>query len=243
MKEMNNILLTADDQISEFHYSLKDQFRLDHIHNILKLEINDSVRLCHINKGLSKGRITQICKDEVLIKTDEFKNKNLPWVDLLIGLSRPPTCKKVIEHGSTLGVGQFHFFKAELSEKSYLQSKLFKEKQYEKLIELGLSQSGVYHQLPELKLSVYNPLNDYKNIRQKYILSLETESTFADENIDFSRPTLLAIGPERGWTANEISLFKENGFKEISISSSILRVETAVFTSLGQLELLKMQQQ
>jgi len=237
---MNNILLNIDDLISDNTYSLKDSFRLDHLHTVLKINEGDEVRVCLINEGLANGVISKSTSQEIQIKTTEFSKKELPWVDLLVGLSRPPTCKKVLEHGATLGVNQFHFFKAELSEKSYLQSKLFKDEQYQKLIELGLSQSGVYHQMPKFNLSSFNPLHEYKDVKQKYILSLETKETFRDQEIDFNQPVLLAIGPERGWTRSETNLFKENGFKEVSISTSILRVETAVFTSLGQLELLKM---
>ncbi len=239
---MNNILLSDKDLVEENTYLITDRFRLDHIHTILKLKKDDNVRVCLIDQGLSTGLIKDISSDEVKIEASDFQIKELPWVNLLIGLSRPPTCKKLLEHASTLGVNKFHFFKAELSEKSYLQSKLFKTEQYLGLIKLGLSQSGVYHKLPSFQLSTHNPLKDYKDIKQKYILSLDTKHTFQSEEISFQKPLVLAIGPERGWTKHETSLFKENGFKEICISNSILRVETAVFTSLGQLELLKMQQ-
>ena len=45
---------------------------------------------------------------------------------------------------------------------------------------------------------------------------------------------VIAIGPERGWTAEEASLFvNECGFESATLGNSILRVDTAVIASLG----------
>ena len=45
---------------------------------------------------------------------------------------------------------------------------------------------------------------------------------------------ILAIGPERGWTEDEAKMFVNDcGFKSATLGSSILRVDTAVVSSLG----------
>ena len=45
---------------------------------------------------------------------------------------------------------------------------------------------------------------------------------------------IIAIGPERGWTAEEASLFvNECGYESATLGNSILRVDTAVIASLG----------
>ena len=45
---------------------------------------------------------------------------------------------------------------------------------------------------------------------------------------------IIAIGPERGWTAEEAALFvNECGFESATLGNSILRVDTAVVASLG----------
>ena len=50
----------------------------------------------------------------------------------------------------------------------------------------------------------------------------------------------LAIGPERGFIPSEEELFIEKGFKPVKISESILRVEHAAFSSIAQLDFLRM---
>lgn len=45
---------------------------------------------------------------------------------------------------------------------------------------------------------------------------------------------IIAVGPERGWTAEEVALFiNECGFESATLGNSILRVDTAVVASLG----------
>ena len=121
------------------------------------------------------------------------------WFDLVVGLSRPQTSKKILEHGTTFGARRFHFFKAALSDKSYLDSKIFIDRAYEEFLVAGLSQAATYTHLPEFKLDKYNIAHQYKDTPQKYILDLDTDRTFLDLPIDFTRPITLAIGPERGF--------------------------------------------
>lgn len=44
-------------------------------------------------------------------------------------------------------------------------------------------------------------------------------------------PVVLAFGPEGGWTAEELQLFKENGWEAASLGNTILRAETAAISA------------
>ena len=43
----------------------------------------------------------------------------------------------------------------------------------------------------------------------------------------------LAIGPEGGWTAEEMALFSEHGWKHVTLGPRILRAETAAIAGLA----------
>lgn len=47
------------------------------------------------------------------------------------------------------------------------------------------------------------------------------------------RDIALAIGPEGGWTDEEISAAKATGFSEVSLGETILRTETAVIAAMS----------
>jgi RsmE family RNA methyltransferase len=238
---MNTLLLSPKDILETGLYCIKDKFRMDHIKNVLKLKVGDSLKVCFINKGTGKGSLLSIENDLIKIKTpvDQFLKMQEPWCDLFIGLSRPQTCKKILELGTSLGANSFEFFGADLSEKSYAQSKLFKNQAYDEFILKGLSQSATLYKKPSLTLSPIINLKNYENKSQKIVLSPYTKNKLNHLNINFSQPLLIAIGPERGWSKNELKNFNNQEFLEVSLSSSILRVEAATIAILSQLELLK----
>jgi len=43
----------------------------------------------------------------------------------------------------------------------------------------------------------------------------------------------LAIGPEGGWTAEEMAMFSEQGWKHVTLGARILRAETAAIAGLA----------
>src|SRR5262249_18632979 len=50
---------------------------------------------------------------------------------------------------------------------------------------------------------------------------------------DSSSPLTLAIGPEGGWTPEELKLFQQHGWQFASLGPTILRVETATIAALA----------
>jgi len=232
---MNSLILNDDSG------TITDSSVLVHIHQTLKLKVEDEVKCTVLNKGICKGIVTQLSSQICQLKLGEITAGNRQWFDLVVGLSRPQTSKKIMEHATTYGAHGFHFFKAALSEKSYLDSKIFEDEAYREFLINGLSQSAIYTQLPTFKLDKYNPAEQYANAPQKFILDLKTDKTFLDVHIDFNKPITLAIGPERGFIAEDIQRFHQAGFVSLKVSSTILRVEHAVYSAISQLELLRNQ--
>lgn len=231
---MNTIIISNENGI------ITDPKIMNHIHTVLKTKIGDNLRIGILNQEIYEGLVTDITPSSCSLKLTKIKNAKQPWFNLIVGLSRPQTMKKILEHGTTFGAKSFHFYKAELSEKSYLDSKIFIDEAYKDFLLDGLSQSGIYTHLPTLTLEKYNPANQYaKRTEQKFILDLETDNTFLDYSVDQTELIHLAIGPERGFTKNDIAEFHAAGFKSVKISPTILRVEHAVYAAVAQLELLK----
>ena len=230
---MNSIILKDQSGL------ITDKHLLDHIHATLKLKVGDLVKCSVLNRGLTKGEVLELTASSCQLRLSSITPGIPQWFDLIVGLSRPQTTKKILEHATTFGARSFHFYKAALSEKSYLDSKIFQNQAFEEFMLLGLSQSAIYSNLPEFKLDQFNPAKNYQAAPLKFVLDLKTDKSFLDVPIDFNQPITLAIGPERGFISEDLEAFHQAGFTSIKISSSILRVEHAVYSAISQLELLK----
>jgi RsmE family RNA methyltransferase len=231
---MNTIILSSDNGI------ITDPKIMNHMHTVLKTKVGDTLRVGILNQDIHEAVVEEISATSCKLKLTKSQSAQLPWFNLIVGLSRPQTMKKILEHGTTFGAKSFHFYKAELSEKSYLDSKIFINNAYNDFISDGLAQSGIYTHMPSLNLEKYNPATQYTNLQdQKFILDLDTDKTFQDFKISKNSLIHLAIGPERGFTKNDIAEFHAAGFQSVKISPTILRVEHAVYAAVAQLELLK----
>ncbi len=219
---------------------ITDTYVLTHIHKTLKLSLGDAVKCTVLNQGSGLGKVIELNQNLCQLEIGPIIPGKRPWFDLVVGASRPPTCKKILEHATTFGARSFHFFKSSLSEKSYLDSNLFGDNNYEEYLIAGLSQSVIYTQLPKFQITRYNPADQYRPAPQKFILDLKTDKSFLDADIDFSKPITLAVGPERGFINDDLKPFHDADFTSIKISSSILRVEHAVYSAISQLELLRL---
>lgn len=238
---MNRLILVESDRVENESFIIKDSFRLTHLSNVLKIKAGDELKVTLLNNSLGKAKVTEVSANECTLKLIENETvKSTPNIQLQVAVSRPPTCKKILEHGTSLGAKGIEFFKADLSEKSYLDSKIFENEKYKEYLHLGLAQSAVYFEEPSFKLSSAFSISP---IEQKFFLSVKEASTFDKANLDFSSPIVLAIGPERGFTEREESELLSAGYRPICLGPSVLRVEIATFSALGQLQMLNFQNQ
>ena len=229
---MNSIIINNENGV------ITDPKILKHLFNVLKVEVGDNIRVTVLNQGLGQAKILKLTEKFCEVEIASLTKQAHAEVHLIVGLSRPQTLKKVLEHGTTMGVTHFHFYPATLSEKSYATSKIFEQQELDDLLHAGLSQSNLYYQMPQVKIENYNPAAKFGDFTQKYILEFSTSNSFLDSKINFTSPIVLSIGPERGFVKEDIVHFEKAAFEKIKISASTLRVEHAVFTALAQLELI-----
>ncbi len=241
---MNRVVLFEQDQINNDQFLLQDRIKVEHLLSHLKIKVGDQLKATIINHGLVQVRVTSIQGHQITLeKESSYERPNHPNLALVIATSRPPTMKKVIEHGTTLGVKSFHFFTAELSEKSYLKSKVLEEEKLQELASLGVSQSGCLWEMPRFKFSqnLTQALQSQEEESSKlYLLSLKGKQTLLEQNPSFKESLAFFIGPERGWTQKEEKYLIENKVNPLLLSKHILRVETAAFALLSQMELLQL---
>lgn len=243
---MNRIVIYAHElQEINGNYSISfSDYRLEHLQKILRSKEGDTLKFTLIGQGLCQGQIQQIGAKGASIQLQALPNEKerTPSSQVAVAISycRPPSVKKIIEHGSTLGITDFYFYPSALTEKSYAKSHIWAPQSLQHLMELGLAQSGCYDILPTVHhLNTLSQLKVLaKNFQHNFLLAFNTQKNFSSK-MPILGKTLLVFGPERGLTLTEESLLLEDNFQAVSISKSILRVEQALFHAIGQIELLK----
>lgn len=229
---MNRVLLDSKNKIRDNEYYIDQKETIDHITNVLKKSESDEIKITLLDECLADAQIVTKEQNRIKLKILEKYPGSTPWYNLYVALSRPHTCQKIIEFASSSGVNKVIFFKSENSHDSYLNSKLFRNENYLHYILKGLSQSKYYFQIPQVFVEQSAPKLPANSI---YLDHSSANRMFYPDN----KLLNLFIGPEQGWTLNEIEKFKKNNIKGVKISESILRVEVACIYALAQLEFLK----
>ena len=187
---------------------------------------------------IGKGKIVRI-EPELIIELNLDRDKLIKKdINLVVGLSRPQTIKKVISASVTMGVQNLFFLKSEQTEKSYLDSKIFLPENLEQEIILGMEQAGDSLP-PNIHIKThFLPFTDFlkdKNNENFYnnIMAIPSSQRQFKE-VPNETPCFIVIGPEKGWNDFETSKFKDLGFIDFNLGQRILRTEQAVITVLGK---------
>jgi RsmE family RNA methyltransferase len=167
-------------------------------------------------------------------------------VDLIVGVPRPQTVKKVIQAAVMLGVRSLHFVRSELGERSYLQSRSLSEegileesaKALEQIWDSGLPNIEVHRAFSYFMKNKLPLLTKEGGAACLLADPSGRELTVSDKPRTCTGQ-IVAIGPERGWSKGEVELFKDSGFGVVGLGQRVVRVEVAVVFLLGQLQLLR----
>lgn len=202
-----------------------------------------------------QGRVILASTDQVTIElalSDECL-KPIP-VSLLVGVSRPQTIKKVIQAAVMFGVSSLHFVKSEKGEKSYLQSRSLDE---ESIDEEALKALEQIWDSRKPEIVVHRTFSYFMENKLSMIAETLMRETGAskvhnivahpgaaplrcgDTDVVQGGASIIAIGPERGWSDGEIDLFDRCGFHRIGLGDRVVRVELALVFLLGKLDLLR----
>ena len=220
--------------------------RAEHILKVLHGEVGQTLKTGEIGGRIGLSTITAIDKALVTVSVNHDAEPLPSWVDLILAPPRPRVMKRLLPQLSTLGVGRIVLVGAGKVEKDFWGATLLKEENYRPLLIDGLMQGAVSTELPLLTVR--------RNFRA--FLRDELETMFpgtrrlvahplkdGDEGVktperplpEDGRRLVLAVGPEGGWTDDEVARLEACGFDRYSLGRRILRTDTALIALLAQL--------
>ena len=256
---MNRILFEKH-EIADGHASFSDD-RAEHVLNVLHGTVGQTLKTGELDGRIGTSVITEIrdlhrheegsaqrgsglLSGTVVVACTHLDAAPAPWFDLILAPPRPRVMKRLLPQLAALGVGRIVLVGAAKVEKSFWGAQLLREAVYRPLLVEGLMQSGTTA-VPEivcernirryLERQVAQEFPD----RERIVAHPGPRPGFATAAKEDARPgrMVLAVGPEGGWTDQEVGLFEAQGFVRYSLGGRILRTDTATIALIAQLML------
>ena len=180
----------------------------------------------------------------VVVSCSHTETAPEPWFDLILAPPRPRVLKRLLPQLAALGVGKIVLVGAEKVEKAFWGAQLLKETVYRPLLVDGLMQCGTTR-VPTIRCE--------RNFRRYAETQMDDEFAGCEKIVAHPQPAtlnprlstlnpqpsthhcVLAIGPEGGWTEEEVARLEAKGFRRRSLGRRILRTDTATIALIAQL--------
>lgn len=164
-------------------------------------------------------------------------------ITLVVGLPRPQTARDILRDATTLGVAALHFVRTEKSDPSYAASTLWSTGEWRRHTIAGAEQA-FDTRVPEVAhgdtlaetLATVAPVSGSAASVPATRLALdnyESPRRLGECQLLVDTAIVLAVGPERGWSAMERMRLREHGFAFAHLGERALRTESAVIAALS----------
>lgn len=205
-----------------------------HLARVMRARVNDPVELVNGKGMLAEATVSEILKDRVRLHIDAISQENRtgPTVILAQAIPKPNRLDFVLEKGTELGVDEFWLFPGMTSVK-----KDFSPNQLERagsLLLAAMKQCGRLF-LPSITLKP----------RLKDWLKIPSPAYFGDtdrhaplfsplaNNKPLPESILFFVGPESGFTEEEVAFLKTHDAEGVKLHQNILRTDTASLLAVG----------
>jgi 16S rRNA (uracil1498-N3)-methyltransferase len=187
------------------------------------------------------GRIENITRDRIEFALLEEIPAHASAIDvtLLLSVVKFDAFEWALEKATELGVSTVVPLAAARSEKALLAAAGKRAERWEKIL-AEASQQSRRVRVPELQpvsqatqaFVAQNPAGAKVMLSERPGAASIRQILEAEQR---SKPAVLAIGPEGGWTEAEFTAAQTSGFREASLGKLILRTETAVVAALASI--------
>ncbi len=215
-----------------------------HIRDVLRMQLGDELELLDGNGKIYQVKIIEYKKDSIvcqILSTKTIENPTKVKITLAQCLPKADKMKLIIQKSTELGVWSII---PVTSERTIVKSE--KKERWQTIAKEAAQQCRLTYipNVTEVK-SFKEILSEAKNYslalipwenEQKISLkSLISPSPDSPSHIPRYHDILILIGPEGGFSINEIELAKNAGFIPVSLGPRILRTETAGLAMLAMI--------
>ncbi len=213
-----------------------------HIIRVMRYNIGDQIICVHPDRKMAKCVITELNKQDGIVRATIIEwldvDNELPVnVTILQSLPKGNKLEFIIQKGTELGASRFFLFASERSIVKWDEKKVKNRlERYEKIAKEA-SEQAKRNMIPEILYveNLHDLLDNLNDVKGSKLIAYEDEAkrepstSLATQlkNVETNGEILVAIGPEGGFSEDEVKLFQNNGFVPVRLGKRILRTETA----------------
>lgn len=218
-----------------------------HIIRVMRQQVGDQLICNHPNGQAAMCTISEIDDKKVIVQVDEWleADNELPInITIVQGLPKGNKLEMIFQKGTELGATAFQIFEADRSIAKWDTKKADNRyKRYHKIIKEASEQCH-RNKMPELKQvdSLQNIIassQGYEHILFGYEEEVNNKEAHtlgkALQQVNLGENILMVIGPEGGFSKEEVELLKANQATSVRLGKRILRTETAALYALASL--------
>ena len=204
----------------------------DHLSRVLRAEVGQEFDIA-TGQVVRRGRIVKIETGRVEFELGEpVATPEVPRVTLVLSIFKFDRMEWAIEKVTELGVARIVPLIARRTESHLATASVKRVERWRRIAREAAQQS---RRLAPPDISDPMKLKEAADLPGKLrILLSEEEQEIALKDLSVRSPgaeAALAIGPEGGWTEEEIASFRAAGWVSVSLGSTILRAETAAIAA------------
>lgn len=189
---------------------------------------------------LHRAEIVRVSEDEVFFTLhEELESDTALPLHLLLAVFKFDHMEWAIEKATELGISQITPVLARRTEKHLAQAAAKRADRWRR-IALEASKQSRRTTIPEIAVpTTLRPALEQEKSPVRILLSETEQATALAAALAASdRPTgyesvALAIGPEGGWTPEEMALFVQYNWQSVTLGPRILRAETAAIAAIA----------
>ncbi len=205
-----------------------------HLHAVMRQKNGDLLELINGQGQLAHGVITSIQKKQAIVQISSVQKEKPAdfFLTLALGFLKNTHLEFALEKACELGVSKICLFQAMRSEKKELSEQYLKR--LHTIVISACKQCGRLY-IPKIEIS--------KNLKE--CLKKEELSFFGDlsstsqliarfaQDLQKQKAATIYIGPESGFTEEEVTRLQEHGAHGITLAKNTLRAETAAIIAVS----------
>lgn len=220
----------GDFALKQDSFKITDEETVHQIKNVLKLKPSEQIILCDGHKHDSLAVITNIDKKFIEIavqqRTDNEAETRIP-VSLYCAILKRENFELVVQKATEVGVTEFFPLITARTVKTDVKAERLLKIAKEAAELSGRGVIPIIHEPQKFETAVESTTDDALNVL------FESETNDLKTILTKNKTLKLAawIGPEGGWTEEEIDLALRSGFKTVGLGPQVLRGETAAIVA------------